>query len=94
MRATRARGGVLLTAGFDRRRLHAYVILGHPNSAEQHVGASTFFAHELALRVVISAFSPISGNPDGELCRRWRNLAEPLAHNKTAFACKHLERAN
>ena len=34
---------------------------------------------------MLSEFSPIPGTPDGEQCRRWIDLDEPLWHNKTAF---------
>ena len=34
---------------------------------------------------MLSEFSPIPGTPDGEPCRRWIDLDEPLYHNKTAF---------
>jgi len=43
------------------------------------------FAASLGIRVMLSEFSPIPGTPDGEACRRWVNLDEPLFHNKTAF---------
>ena len=39
---------------------------------------------------MLSEFSPIPGTPDGELCREWTDLAEPLSHNKTAFALRRL----
>jgi len=80
----------LLAAGFDPDRLHAYIIIGHPKSDEQQVENSIRFAHELGIRIMLSEFSPIPGTPDGELCREWTDLAEPLSHNKTAFALRRL----
>jgi hypothetical protein len=34
---------------------------------------------------MLSEFSPIPGTPDGEHCRQWVDLDEPLWHNKTVF---------
>ena len=48
------------------------------------------FAHRLGIRVMLSEFSPIPGTPDGEECRRWIDLDEPLRHNKTAFVAHRL----
>ncbi len=80
----------LRAAGLEPHRLHAYIIVGHPKSDEQQVENSIRFAHELGIRIMLSEFSPIPGTPDGELCREWADLAEPLSHNKTAFATRRL----
>jgi hypothetical protein len=39
---------------------------------------------------MLSEFSPIPNTPDGEQCRRWVDLDEPLWHNKTAFTALRL----
>jgi hypothetical protein len=54
------------------------------------------FAHDLGIRLMLSEFSPIPGTPDGERCRYWVDLEEPLCHNKTAFCLSFLgeERVN
>jgi radical SAM superfamily enzyme YgiQ (UPF0313 family) len=75
----------LLAAGADARHLHAYIIVGHPNSAEQEVEGSMRFAHGLGIQVMLSEFSPIPGTPDGETCRGRVDWDEPLSHNKTYF---------
>ena len=80
----------LLRAGADPGLLHAYLIVGHPNSDEQSLEESMTFAHRLGIRVMLSEFSPIPGTPDGEECRRWIDLDEPLRHNKTAFVVHRL----
>ena len=80
----------LTAAGADRRELHAYLIIGHPNSEEQAVEDSIQMAHRLGIRVMLSEFSPIPGTPDGEQCRRWIDLDEPLWHNKTVFTHRRL----
>ena len=80
----------LTSAGADTRLLHAYIIVGHPHDDEQRVADSIKFAHRQGLRVMLSEFSPIPGTPDGESCRPWVDLCEPLLHNKTAFASRRL----
>lgn len=80
----------LLQAGTDPHGLYAYLIVGHPKSDEQAVEASMLFAHALGIKVMLSEFSPIPGTPDGEQCRRWIDLDEPLRHNKTAFVINRL----
>lgn len=80
----------LIRAGADPRQLYAYLIVGHPQGDEQDVVASMQFANNLGIRVMLSEFSPLPGTPDGENCRRWVDLAEPLWHNKTAFTMRQL----
>jgi len=80
----------LTRAGADRRLLHAYLIIGHPENDEQDVAASMEFANALGLLVKLSEFSPLPGTMDGERCRPWADLDEPLSHNKTAFTLKRL----
>jgi radical SAM family protein len=80
----------LLAAGADPRRLHAYLIVGHPRSEEQSVEESMYFASSLGIKVMLSEFSPIPGTPDGEYCRRWVDLDEPLCHNKIVFVTRLL----
>lgn len=80
----------LRDAGFKPHQLHAYIIIGHPESDKQQVEDSVHFAHRLGIRVMLSEFSPVPGTPDGERCREWTDLAEPLSHNKSAFALHRL----
>ena len=75
----------LVRAGADRHLMTAYLILGHPHGLQQDVERSMHFAHDIGLRVMLSEFSPIPGTPDGERCREWVDLDEPLLHNKTIF---------
>lgn len=75
----------LCAAGADIANICAYLIVAHPNARTQNVEASMRFASSLGIRVMLSEFSPIPNTPDGEACRRWVNLDEPLYHNKTAF---------
>jgi hypothetical protein len=75
----------LFAAGASPDAITAYLIIGHPHAEQQQVEASMRFAHELGIRVMLSEFSPIPGTPDGEACRRWIDLDEPLCHNKAWF---------
>jgi len=75
----------LIAAGAQRRNITAYLIVGHPQGDLQHVEDSMRFAHYQGIRVMLSEFSPIPGTQDGEACRRWVDLDEPLWHNKTVF---------
>ncbi len=75
----------LKSAGADLRDITAYQILGHPHSDIQELEESMRFVHSLGIRGMLADFSPIPGTPDGELCRKWVNLDEPLMHNKSAF---------
>lgn len=74
----------------------AYIIVGHPESSGQHLEASIRFAAEQGTRVMLSEFAPIPGTPDGEACRAYTQLDEPLNHNKAAFTLRFLgsERVN
>ncbi|HLX62874.1 MAG TPA: B12-binding domain-containing radical SAM protein [Planctomycetota bacterium] len=75
----------LCAAGAGIDNICAYLIVAHPNAETQHVEDSMRFASSLGIRVMLAEFSPIPGTPDGEACRRWIDLDEPLYHNKTAF---------
>ena len=75
----------LVSAGADIRQITTYLIMAHPQTEQQDIEASMYFAHGLGLRLMLSEFSPIPGTPDGERCRQWIDLDEPLWHNKTVF---------
>jgi len=77
--------GHLLSAGVHPKDITAYQILGHPDSDIQELEASMRFVRDLGIRGMLADFSPIPGTLDGEACRRWVNMDEPLMHNKTAF---------
>jgi len=75
----------LTAAGAEPTSITAYQILGHPQSDIQELEASMRFANSLGIRGMLADFSPIPGTPDGEYCRKWVDMDEPLYHNKTAF---------
>ena len=74
----------------DASSITAYIIIGHPESSEQNLEASIRFAAWHGARVMLSEFAPIPGTPDGEACRAYTDLDEPLNHNKTAFTSRLL----
>ena len=76
---------ILLAAGAEPENVTAYQILGHPQIGIQELEASMHFVHSLGIRGMLADFSPIPGTPDGESCRKWIDMDEPLMHNKTAF---------
>jgi hypothetical protein len=81
VRALREAGAAAITA---------YIIVGHPESTGQDLEASIRFAAGQGARIMLSEFAPIPGTPDGEACRSYTDLDEPLNHNKTAFTLRFL----
>jgi radical SAM superfamily enzyme YgiQ (UPF0313 family) len=75
----------LISAGADPAEITAYQILGHPHIEIQQLESSMEFVNSLGIRGMLADFSPIPGTPDGEYCKKWVDLDEPLMHNKTAF---------
>jgi tRNA A37 methylthiotransferase MiaB len=75
----------LTAAGAEPASITAYQILGHPYTDIQELEASMHFANSLGIRGMLADFSPIPGTPDGEYCRKWVDMDEPLFHNKTVF---------
>ena len=75
----------LISADAEPANITAYQILGHPHIDIQQLEASMHFVNSLGIRGMLADFSPIPGTPDGEYCRRWVDMDEPLMHNKTAF---------
>ncbi|OQY05216.1 MAG: hypothetical protein B6I25_05960 [Planctomycetales bacterium 4572_13] len=80
----------LRSTGVSAQNITAYEILGHPLSNLQQLEDSMRFVNSLGIRIMLSDFSPIPGTPDGELCREYTDLDEPLNHNKTAFPIRFL----
>jgi radical SAM superfamily enzyme YgiQ (UPF0313 family) len=80
----------LKQAGARPDQITAYLIVGHPETESQEIEESMRTVHSLGVRIMLSEYSPIPGTPDGEECRRWLDLDEPLLHNKTAFTLSFL----
>ena len=75
----------LKSAGVKGTEITAYQIIGHPKSNIQELEESMGFVNSLGIRGMPSDFSPIPGTDDGELCRKYVDMNEPLMHNKSAF---------
>ncbi len=75
----------LKSAGAEPGNITAYNILGHPKSEVGELEESMRFVNRLGTRGMLADFSPIPGTPDGEYCRKWVDMDEPLLHNKTVF---------
>jgi hypothetical protein len=75
----------LTAAGAEPQNITAYQILGHPHIGIQQLEGSMRFANSLGIRGMLADFSPIPGTQDGQECRKWVDMDEPLFHNKTAF---------
>lgn len=75
----------LKSAGADPKEITAYQILGHPKTDIADLEESMRFVNSLGIRGMLADFSPVPGTSDGEFCRKWIDLDEPLLHNKTAF---------
>jgi hypothetical protein len=80
----------LRSAGVEPRQITAYQIIGHPDFETQQAEATMDLIHTLGIRIMLADFSPIPGTPDGDQCRRFTDLSEPLNHNKTAFTIRRL----
>lgn len=75
----------LTSAGADPLNITAYNILGHPYIDTQQLEDSMHFVNNLGIYGTLADFSPIPDTPDGEHCRKWVDLDEPLLHNKATF---------
>lgn len=76
---------LLLAAGAEASNITAYQMLAHPHGDTAELEASMRFVNSLGIRGMLADFSPIPGTSDGEYCRKWVDMDEPLMHNKTAF---------
>jgi radical SAM superfamily enzyme YgiQ (UPF0313 family) len=75
----------LTAAGAEPGSITAYQILGHPFGDIQQLEESMRFVNSLGIRGMLADFSPIPGTLDGDYCKKWVDMDEPLFHNKTAF---------
>jgi hypothetical protein len=75
----------LAHAGVSGEEITAYQVIGHPFGDIQELEDSMYFVNSLGVRGMLADFSPIPGTPDGDYCKKWVDMDEPLMHNKTAF---------
>ena len=77
----------LARAGYRRRDLQAYVLVGLPGQTFDQMRCSAAVAHDLGVRVRLCQFSPIPGTPLFEpACREYGlDPGEPLGHNNSVL---------
>ena len=75
----------LKQAGFKGNDITAYLIAGHPKQTEKLVADSINFVTECGIHCMLAEYSPIPGTPDGELCKSYVDLSEPLNQNSSVF---------
>jgi radical SAM superfamily enzyme YgiQ (UPF0313 family) len=76
-------------AGYKRRAIGVYLIMGLPGQGAAGVAESVRFVRGLRATPRVAFFSPIPGTAEWTTLVRRGVLAEdsdPLLHNKTAFA--------
>ncbi len=79
----------LVEAGFARRQIGVYVLVGLPGQERAEVEATIDVVLHAGLRPHLSEYSPVPGSPMyAEACAASRfDLNEPLFHNPTLTAC-------
>ncbi len=86
----------LQKAGFERKKLEAYVMMGLPDQSFEEVYQSILFVNSLGIKVILASFSPIPGTVDYQRAIE-RGLfpenADPLLTNKTGYPMYRTEEA-
>jgi radical SAM superfamily enzyme YgiQ (UPF0313 family) len=80
--------GHLETAGFERRQILVYLMVGLPDQDVSAIKEGIRKVRDLGARPHLAYFSPIPGTPDWEkmVSRGYlENKADPLLHNKIVF---------
>ena len=75
-------------AGYERKSLEAYVMMGLPYQSEQEIYQSMFFIHMLGIKIRLASFSPIPGTVDYNRAVKDGLLpqnVDPLLTNKTLY---------
>jgi len=78
----------LEAAGYARKDLGVYVIMGLPGQTVDEVVESMLFVHGLGAKIYLSSFSPIPGTRDWEKAMSLYNLPDtldPLLTNNTIY---------
>lgn len=78
----------LEAAGYARKDLGVYVIMGLPEQSVDEVVESMLFVHGLGAKIYLSSFSPIPGTRDWEKSVNLYNLPnslDPLLTNNTIY---------
>lgn len=82
----------LAHAGYHRREIDVYVIMGLPNQTVDEVIESMLFVTSLGVKVRLTSFSPIPGTKDWErsieLCGMPKDI-DPLLTNNSIYPLNH-----
>jgi radical SAM superfamily enzyme YgiQ (UPF0313 family) len=80
----------LKEAGFGRKELGVYLLMGLPGQPEEEIAASIRRIKALGATPVLTQYSPIPGTAlwtEAVACSRYDLAAEPLCHNNSLFPC-------
>jgi radical SAM superfamily enzyme YgiQ (UPF0313 family) len=78
----------LENAGYNRKTIEAYVMMGLPEQYLEEIYESILFVHSLGVKIRLASFSPIPGTPDYEravAAGLFPENADPLLTNKTIY---------
>jgi radical SAM superfamily enzyme YgiQ (UPF0313 family) len=78
----------LESAGYQRKAIESYVMMGLPGQSWEEVYESIFFVHSLGVKIRLASFSPIPGTTDYERAVKegfFPENANPLLTNKTIY---------
>ena len=78
-------------AGYYRKDIGVYIMLGLPGSSQEDLKESILYVHSLGAKVILASFSPIPGTLEWEKLKNKGIIKEeidPLWHNNTIFPLK------
>ena len=80
----------LREAGFGKKDLGVYLLLGLPDQDDREVATSIRRIHDLGATPILAQYSPIPGTalwPNAVAASRYDLAADPLFHNPSIFPC-------
>jgi radical SAM superfamily enzyme YgiQ (UPF0313 family) len=80
----------LREAGFAKKEIGVYLLLGLPDQNDDELAASIRRVHDLGATPVLTQYSPIPGTalwPRAVAASRYDLTADPLFHNPSIFPC-------
>ena len=81
----------LSRAGYSRKEIGVYLMLGLPGSLEEDFKKSVLYVHSLGAKVLLANFSPIPGTEEWMKLEKRKIIEKrmgPLWHNNTVFPIK------
>jgi radical SAM superfamily enzyme YgiQ (UPF0313 family) len=80
----------LRSAGFRKRDIGAYVLMGLPGQTVESVGKTVLFAERTGAMPYLAEYSPMPHTPlweESVACSEYDLASEPLFHNNTLLPC-------